>query len=137
MFEKIILKEIIENSDFPDERLGATISMGLIGNPESIPLLKKLLDDEEPNIRWDTALALAKLNDKSGYDILKNLLSREYYQNFSSVNDHGVTSAILIVLRVLNDAGISSDFKEEIIFLSKSEENIKIRDFAMQIVADY
>ena len=41
------------------------------------------------------------------------------------------------MLTILNDINITNKFKEEIILLSKTEKNIKIRDFAMQIVAEY
>ena len=45
------------------EKLAAVIALGNIGDKSTIPILQKLLNDEEPNIRWDAAIALAKLED--------------------------------------------------------------------------
>ena len=132
-----ILNKMI-NSEFDNAiKLKAIGAVGQIGDITSIPLLKIALDNEEPNIRWDSALALAKLDDKSGYDILRNLLTRSFFNNFSSVNHNEIDNIILLVLTILDDVDIANNFKEEIILLSKTEKNIKIRDFAMQIVADY
>ena len=132
-----ILNNMI-NSEFDNAiKLKAIGAVGQIGDITSIPLLKIALDNEEPNIRWDAALALAKLDDKSGYHILRNLLTRNFFNNFSSVNHNEIDNIILLVLTILDDVDIANNFKEEIVLLSKTEENIKIRDFAMQIVSDY
>ena len=55
------LEKIIKNSDYQDERLAATMSLGFIGDSNSIPVLTELLNDNEPNIRWDAAIGLAKM----------------------------------------------------------------------------
>ena len=52
----------------------------MIGDESVVGDLKKLLLDEEPNIRWDASIALAKLGDSSGINEILNLLDR------SSVN---------------------------------------------------
>ena len=45
-----------------------------------IPLLKKMLNHEEANIRWDSAIALAKMNDHSGKLIINDLLNMSVLQ---------------------------------------------------------
>ena len=117
-------------------RLAAVISAGQILDSSSINYLKNILDDEEPNIRWDSAISLAKFNDKSGYSILKNLLTREYYANFAEVDINEVDNAILTVLAVVSRLE-GKDFDFELNILSKSEKNIKIREFAMKILSEY
>ena len=81
------LIEIIKTSDNDEERLAATISIGQSGSSTSIPLLKNLLNDNEPNIRWDAAIALAKIGDKSGSSIIELLLTRKYYTNFKEIDN--------------------------------------------------
>ena len=125
------LKEIIENSDFPDERLGATISMGLIGNPESIPLLKKLLEDEEPNIQWDAAVALAKMGDPSGAFIIESLMDRQYLNAFPQVDEAEKNQVILVAIEV-SSLLKQDQFKTKLASLAKSDENLRIRDAAMK-----
>ena len=125
------LKEIIENSDFPDERLGATISMGLIGDPESIPLLKKLLEDEEPNIQWDAAVALAKMGDPSGAFIIESLMDRQYLNAFPQVDEAEKNKVILVAIEV-SSLLKQDQFKTKLASLAKSDENLRIRDAAMK-----
>ena len=67
------LSEIIKTSDFQDERLAATMSLGFIGNSKTIPLLKSLLDDDEPNIRWDAAIGLAKMGEDSSIPTIQGV----------------------------------------------------------------
>tara|TARA_Y100000996_G_scaffold20173_1_gene14872 strand:+ start:551 stop:1420 length:870 start_codon:yes stop_codon:yes gene_type:complete len=117
-------------------RLAAVISAGQVLDSSSIDYLKSALDDEEPNIRWDSALSLAKFNDKSGYSILRNLLTRDYYNNFPEVDVNEVDNAILTVLGVVSRIE-DKDFDIELNILSKTEKNIKIREFAMKILSEY
>ena len=131
------LNDMIASSFDNTIKLNAIGAAGQIGDGSSIPFLKIALNDEEPNIRWDAALSLAKLGDESGYEILRNLLTPSYFDNFSAVDQNEINNTILVVLTILNDINITNKFKEEIILLSKTEKNIKIRDFAMQIVAEY
>ena len=81
-----ILKDIILDSDFDSEKLSAIISLGVIGNRKYNKVLIQMLDYEEANIRWDAAIALAKMGDKSGIGIIINLLDRKYYDNYNIIN---------------------------------------------------
>ena len=125
------LQKFASKSDYSDERLAATISLGLIGDDKSIPLLQKLLDDEEPNIRWDSAIALAKMGNKSGAFIIANLLDRNYLNAFPEVDEVEKNQAIMIAIKV------SSQLKDvrfitNLVALAESDINLKIRDAAMK-----
>ena len=125
------LQKFASKSDYSDERLAATISLGLIGDDKSIPLLQKLLDDEEPNIRWDSAIALAKMGNKSGAFIIANLLDRNYLNAFPEVDEVEKNQAIMIAIKV------SSQLKDDrfitnLVALAESDINLKIRDAAMK-----
>ena len=76
------IRNLIETTDTQTEKLTATIALGMIGDPSTIPHLIKLLEDEEANIRWDAAIALAKMGDNSGAYIIERLLDREYLKQF-------------------------------------------------------
>ena len=96
---KGIQKFTAENSSIA-ERLAATIALGNMGEKSILPILQKLLDDEEPNIRWDAAIALAKLEDSSGNDVIVNLLDRSYFDHFNEVNSDEEDQAILIAIQI-------------------------------------
>ena len=125
------LQELASKSDYSNERLAATISLGLIGDDESIPLLQKLLDDEEPNIRWDSAIALAKMGDKSGAFIIADLLDRNYLNAFPEVDEVEKNQAIMIAIKVSSQ--LKDDrFVTNLVALAEFDVNLKIRDAAMK-----
>jgi HEAT repeat protein len=125
----------ISNSNI-QERLAAVISLGEIGDKSSEVYLLSLLEDEEPNIRWDSAIALIKIGNKKGVYILEKLLKRSYYNNYSNINENEVNNSILTVLALASKYPVAS-FKDELEFLAKKEENIKIREFSMKILAEH
>ena len=137
-----VLESIINNSQFDSEKLAAIISLGVIGDKKYKKVLIKMLDYEEPNIRWDAAIALAKMNDDSGLSIIVNLLDRDYYALFPSksdgrgVNVDEIDNSIYIAIAVTQQL-IDNRFKEKLIYLSENDKNIKIREFALKTLNDY
>ena len=137
-----ILKDVILNSKFDSERLSAIISLGVIGNKKYRKVLVQMLDYEEPNIRWDAAIALAKMGDKSGINIIINLLDRKYYESYPSMadgsgvdydeSDNSIYTAIAI-----SQILVDSRFKEKLIYLAENDKNIKIREFALKTLNEY
>tara|TARA_X000001036_G_C20571708_1_gene762938 strand:- start:150 stop:1022 length:873 start_codon:yes stop_codon:yes gene_type:complete len=120
------LKSLLKKSQFSDERLAITISTGYIGDNSSIPFLKELLYDEEPNIRWDAAIGLAKMGDTSSVFVIENLLDRNYLSSFPELTpseiDQVISTAIYITSILKHDR-----------FYSKLQglaldENLKIRN---------
>ena len=125
------LQDLVSKSDYPDERLAATIALGLIGDEKSIPFLKDLLEDEEPNIQWDAAIALAKLGDISGVFIIENLLDRQYLNAFPEVDEVEKDQAIMVAIKV--SSRLKDDrFVTKLVGLAKSDINLKIRDAALK-----
>ena len=113
------------------ERLSATIALGNMDNIIVKPVLKELLNDEEPNVRWDSAIALAKLQDDSGSKIIENLLDRNYYNQFNEVNAEEEVQAILIAIQASNKIP-SEKFVKNLIRLASFDHNMKIRDMAIK-----
>ena len=130
------LNSIVNSNDSDEVRLAAIISLGQIKNKSSVPYLVKALDDEEANIRWDAAISLYKMDDKSGYTIIERLLSRDYYLNYKNVDFNEASNTILTVLALISP-NPSEIFKDELIFLSENEKNIKIREFSMKILVEH
>ena len=118
------------------ERLAAVISIGEISDNSSKSTLISLLDDEEPNIRWDSAIALIKMNDPTGSYILERLLERDYYTNYSNIDANEINNSMLTILALVSKYPLDV-FKNELIFLSQEEKNIKIREFSMKILAEH
>ena len=125
-----IQKFTAENSSNA-ERLAATIALGNIGEKSIIPILQKLLDDEEPNIRWDAAIALAKLEDSSGLQVIVNLLDRSYFEHFTEVDEEEEVQAILVAIQVSSQFP-SNLFVTNLLKLAAFDKNMQIRDLAIK-----
>ena len=131
------LVNIIVSSINISEILEATISLGLIGNPKYKNILVDNLSHEEPNIRWDSAIALAKMNDSAGSKIIESLLNREYYKKFPSKSDgsgldqYEVENCILTAISV-SSILINSDFKDELSHLSLNDDSPAVRNLALK-----
>ena len=113
------------------EKLAATIALGNMGDKSLIPILQKLLDDEEPNIRWDAAIALAKLEDSSGLQVIVNLLDRSYFDHFTEVNEEEEVQAILVAIQVSSQFP-SKLFITNLLKLATIDKNMQIRDLAIK-----
>ena len=96
-----------------------------------IPTLQNLINDEEPNIRWDAAIALAKLDDSSGSEVIKNLLDRKYYDQFIEVDAEEEAQAILIAIQASNKIP-SEKFITNLLKLATLDHNMKNRDIAIK-----
>ena len=124
------LSALATSSEFQVIRLASAISLGQIGNDSSRPLLKKLLEDEEANIRWDAAIALAKMGDNSGSMIINSLLNRAYYKNFKEIDSWETEKAILVAIRVVDKLG-GEEFLPGLRILAKQDPNMDIRNAAI------
>ena len=127
----IDLISIINNSDFQDERLAATMSLGFIGDKRSIPILNSLLEDHEPNIRWDAAIGLAKMGQKTSVPTIQNLMDRNYLMEFPELDYNEINKVILTAIKV---SSILKDnrFEPNLVVLAESDESLTIRDAAMK-----
>ena len=125
------IRNLIETTDTQTEKLTATIALGMIGDPSTIPHLKKLLEDEEANIRWDAAIALAKMGDNSGAYIIERLLDREYLKQFEQIDPLEEKKVIMIAIKT---ASILFDkrFEDKLSLLSKNDQDLSVRNAAIK-----
>ena len=96
-----------------------------------IPRLVYLLNDDEPNVRWDSAIALAKLENDSGAKIIEKLLDRMYYDQFREVDSDEEVQAILIAIQASNKIP-SEKFVDNLLKLATFDHNMEIRDSAIK-----
>ena len=125
------INSLIQNTTTKSERLTATIALGMIRDKTAVPYLKKLLEDEEANIRWDAAIALAKMGDNSGAFIIEGLLDREYLSKFKQVDLNEQKRVLMIAIRT---ASILFDkrFEDELNSLSKNDNDLSVRNAAIK-----
>ena len=125
------ISTLIKTADSESERLSATISLGMIGDISAVPFLIQLLEDEQANIRWDAAIALAKMGNSEGAYIIEGLLDREYLNKFSEIDPVEHKRVLMIAIKT---ASILFDkrFEDNLISLSKNDKDLSIRDAAIK-----
>ena len=125
------IRNIIIKTDTQTEKLTATIALGMIGNPSTIPDLKKLLEDEEANIRWDAAIALAKMGNNSGAYIIEGLLDREYLKQFKQIDPVEEKKVLMIAIKTASIL-FGKKFEHKLSLLSKNDQDLSVRNAAIK-----
>ena len=125
------LIDIIDKSDYQDERLAATMSLGFIGDSRAIPKLNELLEDDEPNIRWDSAIALAKMGEKSSIPVIENLMDRDYLMTFPQLDYKEINKVIMTAIET-SSLVVDNRFEPKLMELAKTDENLTVRDAAIK-----
>ena len=127
------LSDFVMSSNYNEEVLASIISLGQIGDKKSISLLKQMLNHEEPNIRWDSAIALAKMNNDSGKFIINDLLNRQYYDSYKNVDQWEEDKAVMTAVKISSQLK-DPYFKKNLVTLATYDSNMEIRNTAIQIL---
>ena len=98
--------------------------------------LKELLEDEQANIRWDAAIALAKMGNNSGVYIIEGLLDREFLNKFKEIDPVEEKRVLMVAIKT---ASILFDkrFEDELNSLSKNEKDLSVRNAAIKALEKY
>ena len=123
-------------SDDARLRLVTTMALGNIGGPKVLSSLKELLNDSEPNVQWEAAVALAKNHDASANGILIKLLDRHYLSQFSNVDEEEQTHVMLVAID--SSANLKNEqIAQRLEDLSKTDQNMKVRNAAFEALEKY
>lgn len=123
-------------SDDARVRLVAVMAVGNIGGPKVVSSLKELLNDPEPNVQWEVAVALAKNKDYSAVGILTKLLDRNYLSQFEAVDPEEQTHVMLVAIE--SAANLKNDeIVRRLEDLFKNDKNMKVRNAAFEALEKY
>ena len=110
-----------------------SVALGSYNNDQSRNILYKLLNDIEPNVRWDAAISLAKQNDNKGRRIILDLMDRKYLDSFPNIDpieqSQAMMTAIAVSKKILDD-----EIKEVLVDLMENDINMKIRQSARNVL---
>lgn len=126
------------DDDNPRIRLVSVISLGNIysnlpSNAKVVNVLKAKLNDLEPNVVWDAAIALAKMNDQAGKAIIIKLMDRNYLNQFKNIDPQAQSRIVAVAVEatsVWNDPEINVVLKK----LFESDVNMNVRSIAKKIL---
>tara|TARA_A100001037_G_scaffold79230_1_gene71186 strand:- start:709 stop:1554 length:846 start_codon:yes stop_codon:yes gene_type:complete len=125
----IISKLIFNSSSLVRNRVA--VALGEMPKTSGTFALKDLLNDTEPNVRWNAAISLAKHGDSSGKNEILNLLDRDYLNKFESIDRYEKEQVLMIAVKIsplLND----KDIDKAVLLISQKDDNLKLRDEAMK-----
>ena len=119
-------------ADHSDSRIRsiAIVALGTIAEPQSKNILKKHLNDREPNVQWGAAVSLAQMDDSSGKAVLSQMMSRQYWMQFPEVDRSEQNNLILTAINasgLLNDPELNAQISE----IAQTDPNMKVRAAAM------
>ena len=105
------------------------VALGNYDGDQSQNVLKRALNDPEPNVRWDTAIALAKQKDNSGRRILLDLMDRKYLDSFPNIDAVEQNQAILAAIRVSRNI-LNDELRQVLMDMMENDLNMKVRQAA-------
>jgi len=122
-------------ADHSDSRIRsiAIVALGTIAEPQSKNILKKHLNDQEPNVQWGAAVSLAQMDDSSGKMILSQMMSRPYWKQFPEVDRNEQNNLVLTAINasaLLNDSDLNAQIKK----LAQTDPNMKVRAAALNFL---
>ncbi|HTL48378.1 MAG TPA: HEAT repeat domain-containing protein [Verrucomicrobiae bacterium] len=110
----------------------ASYVLGALGDPQSVPALLPLVDDESRDVRWNAALALARLGNDAGYAELVKMTDRSTLAAMEIPADKVEEVMVNAVkgLGLLKRADAMPILEE----LSKSDSSLKVRQAALEVL---
>jgi len=105
------------------------VALGNYDGDQVQTVLNQALNDPEPNVRWDAAIALAKQKEDSGRRILLDLMDRKYLDSFPNIDAVEQNQAILAAIRASKDI-LNDELREVLTDLMENDLNMKVRQVA-------
>ena len=113
-------------------RKTAAYVLGVLGQPEiSIPALEPLLKDAVSDVRWNAALALARLGSAAGYDELLRMADRRSVSTIEGMDEarsEEIVSSAVKGLGLLKKPESLALLKD----LSRTDPSLKVRQAALE-----
>jgi HEAT repeat protein len=118
-------------SEQEELRKTAAYVFGVLGDSKNIPALEPLLEDDKRDVRWNTALSLARLGSDAGYQELLKMADRKILASYEGMTDAKVEQIMVNAVKGLALVG-----REESIpvlaELADRDKSLKVRQAALQ-----
>ena len=124
----VALQNMTDHED-AQVRLQSIISLGNYRKIEAEDIFVSALADQEVNIRWDAAVALAKIKNNRGSMILLDLLDRNYLDSFPNIDPLEQDQAMLVAIQVIPNI-IDAEFESMLRNLRDNDRSMKVREAA-------
>ena len=117
----------------PDLRKVAAYVLGVLGDKLAVPKLKPLLEDPVADVSWNAALALSRLKDDSGWDVLIKMLDRSSLSQNHSMSKDQIEKVMTNAIRGLAELG-RADSLPILESLARTDESLQVRQAAFEAI---
>lgn len=114
----------------------AVYVLGVLGDAASTPVLLPLLASESQDVRWNTALSLARLKSDEGLPVLMKMLDRKTLSAYNGLADQKIEEVMINAIKglaLLQPESAWPILKE----LSKNDDSLKVRQAAIEALAQF
>jgi HEAT repeat protein len=124
-------------SDDAGVRKMAVYALGSLPADVGAAMLVRALNDEQPDVQWNAAIALARHGRHEGVPVLRRMLDRDYVQRAvtrqqQAQDDIDPVGEVMIsglrAIAALKESGLSEPVKA----LSHDDKNLKVREAATE-----
>jgi HEAT repeat protein len=116
-----------------DEDVGvrgyAAYVLGTLGNTATVPALEIALNDPAGQVRWNAAVALARLGSDAGTGELRRMIDREYLIGNGELNAQQQQDAMVAAIQAITMLQLQ-DFQEELTGLRDNDPDARVRETA-------
>ena len=129
--------ERMYQSDDAGVRKMTVYALGSLPGDVGTATLVKALDDAEPDVQWNAAVALARHGRHEGVNVLRRMLDRDYVQRAvtrqqQATDDIDPVGEVMITglraIAALKESSLSEPVKA----LSQADKNLKVREAAIE-----
>jgi HEAT repeat protein len=120
-------------SEHDDLRKASAYVLGALRSEEVIPKLERALEDPVIDVRWNSALSLARLGSVSGREILLQMVDRKHLNQVDRLNEDEIERVMVNAVKALGlirDSGIQKILEP----LSQTDPNLKVRQAALSAI---
>jgi hypothetical protein len=104
---------------------------GFPDRPAAVAALVPLIDDPVADVRWNAALALARLDDPSGVEVLEQMLDRRLLAQIPDITPQQQEEAMISALRALVSLEAEID-PATLDRLAEEDPSLKVRQAAIE-----
>lgn len=120
----------------PGVRMTAAYVLGVLQNPGTLHDLRIALNDTAVDVRWNAAMALARMDDRSGADLLIQMTDRAYLAQFMEVSEERKNDIIVNAVKCLGLLRLERA-REHILLLSERDPSLTVRSAALEALETF
>lgn len=134
-----VVPTLVPLYDSPDQGIRKMVvyALGALPGDAQIPTLRAALQDQQPDVRWNAAVALARKGRHEGVSVLRQMLDRQYVEQTVKRDvrqDEDQDPIADVMIGGLRAAAMLKDdaLKPSVTTLSQEDRSMRVRQAALE-----